>query len=62
MKSQARKKDIPHHRGRRGFFWGDPGKGYPGSSISRAAMAAQARTIERRERRAGKLACQDRED
>jgi len=27
MKSQARKKDIPHHRGRRGFFWGDPGKG-----------------------------------
>jgi len=45
---------VARHRGRRGNFWGDPGKGSPGAMGSRAAMDAQERTIERRTRRAGR--------
>jgi len=50
---------IPRHRGRRGNFWGDPGKGHPGSRISRASMDAQSRTIERRTRREGEEECEE---
>ena len=49
---------VPRHRGRRGYFWGDPGKGYPGTNISRASMDAQCRTIERRTRRQGRAECE----
>ena len=57
-KRQAGSKvDVPRHRGRRGYFWGDPGKGYPGTRISRSSMDAQCRTIERRTRRSGRQAC-----
>ena len=47
------KRYVARHRGRRGNFWGDPGKGAPGTSMSRAAMDRDERTIERETRREG---------
>jgi hypothetical protein len=54
MPNPKDKSFVPRHRGRRGNFWGDPGKGSPGSMGSRASMDAQERTIERRTRREGR--------
>jgi hypothetical protein len=58
-KKMGAKAFIPHHRGRRGNFWGDPANGHPGSQLSRRAIAGQLRTIERRTRREGEKEIQD---
>lgn len=58
MAASTSKSLVPRHRGRRGSFWGDPGKGSPGSSCSRASMGAEERAIERVTRREGKAECQ----
>ena len=50
---------VARHRGRRGNFWGDPGKGAPGSRVSRTSMDAFERTIERGTRREGREECED---
>jgi len=53
------KKYVVRHRGRRGCFWGDPGKGAPGTSMSRATMDRLERAIERRTRAEGKAAIRE---
>ena len=58
MAASTSKSFVPRHQGRRGSFWGDPGKGSPGSSCSRASMDAEERAIERRTRREGKVEAQ----
>jgi hypothetical protein len=53
------KEYVPRHRGRRGNFWGDPGKGQPGTSMSRDTMGRLERSIERHTRTEGKQAVRE---
>jgi hypothetical protein len=58
-KSRKGKSAVPRHRGRRSNSWGDPGKGSPGATVSRANMDREERTIERRTRAEGKAAIRE---
>ena len=58
-KARKGKSCVPRHRGRRGYFWGDPANGAPGTSMSRATMDRIERAIERRTRAEGKAAIRE---